>query len=78
MVSVLVPAHPVFAINTILRERLGYWVEQAIAYHYTNLSDDVAYNLPHNVWPSVGLHVAIGLACVGLSRLIPARSSPPA
>jgi hypothetical protein len=67
IVSVLVPANPVFAVNAVLRERLGYWAEQAIAYHYTSLSDDVSYGLPHSVWPCVALHGGIGLVCGLLS-----------
>lgn len=61
IVSILVPANPMFAVNAILRERLGYWVEQSIAYHYTSLSDDVSYSLPHSVWWCVGWHGATGV-----------------
>jgi hypothetical protein len=67
IVAILVPSNPVFAMNAVLRERLGYWVEQAIAYHYTNLSDDVSYSLPRGVLVCVGLHLGIGIVCGLLS-----------
>lgn len=75
--AVLVPAHPVFAVNAVLRERLGYWVEQATAYHYTSLSDDVSYSLPGGVGACVALHAGIGVACVVACVLMRRRGGAP-
>jgi hypothetical protein len=72
--AVVVPAHPVFAVNAVLRERLGYWVEQATAYHYTSLSDDVSYSLPDGVGPCVVLHAGIGVACAVACLLLRRRA----
>jgi len=62
LVAILAPAHPVFAVNAVLLDRLGYWAEQSIAYHYTALSDDVSYSLPTGVKWCVLLHAGIAIA----------------
>jgi hypothetical protein len=72
LVSWLVPEHPVFAANGVLRPVMGYWAEQGIVYHYTSLSDDVAYAVPEGVLLCVVVHGAIGAAGVGVG-LIPRR-----
>lgn len=72
-VAWLVPAHPLFAANGVLRPTMGYWAEQGIAYHYTSLSDDIAYAVPENVLACVLLHAAIGAVGVGVG-IIPRRS----
>lgn len=64
-VAWLVAAHPIFALNGVLRERFGYWAEQGIAYNLTNLSDDIAYSVPDNVLKCVLLNVGIAIWCVG-------------
>ena len=70
--SWLVPTHPIFAANSVLRPRLGYWAEQGMAYHWTSLQDDVAYALPENVLKCLALHAGIAFLCVTLVKAIPA------
>ena len=67
IVSWLVPAHPLFAANGVLRSRLGYWAEQGIAYHYTTIQDDIAYALPGTVLQCILLHSGIAAGCVLLA-----------
>ena len=76
MVNLLVPANPVFAVNGVLRERLGYWAEQSLAYRFTSLSDDVSYGVPESVLACVLLHGGIGAGCVALVLLIDWRKRP--
>src|SRR5205085_5515097 len=64
---IFVPAHPVFATNGVLRERLGYWAEQGIAYHLTNLNDDISYTIPDNVLACVLVHAAVGITCAAVA-----------
>lgn len=75
IVAWLVPAHPIFAINGVLRVPLGYWAEQAIAYNLTNLGDDIAYGIPDSVLPCALLHIALGAASVAIAFLIASRDS---
>jgi hypothetical protein len=72
IVAWFVPAHPVFAANGVLRTSLGYWAEQGIAYHYTSLSDDVAYAVPDSVLACVLVHIGVGAVGVGVG-LVPSR-----
>jgi hypothetical protein len=69
-VAWLVPEHPIFAANGVLRTALGYWAEQGIAYHYTSLSDDVAYAVPDSVLACVLIHGVVGMAGIGVG-LVP-------
>jgi hypothetical protein len=64
----LIPAHPIFAANSVLRTRLGYWAEQGMAYHWTSLQDDVAYALPENVFKCLALHAGIAAICVAFVK----------
>lgn len=60
LASWLVPAHPGFAINSVLKH-LGTWDHAPIAYStLTVLDQDVPYHLPTTIVPSVVLHVLIG------------------
>jgi hypothetical protein len=69
MVSLLVPPHPLLAINGVLRH-LGIWSEHAIAYrHLMNLGQDVAYQLPPGILPSVFVHLIVGGVLFALSAL---------
>ena len=70
VVSWLVPAHPIFAINGVLRPHFGaWWAEQGIAYNLTNLSDDIAYGVPDNVLKCVLLNAGIAVGGAGLSLI---------
>lgn len=58
----LIPAHPGFAINAVLKH-LGTWDHASIAYStLTVLDQDVPYRLPSSVAPSVLIHALIGAA----------------
>jgi hypothetical protein len=61
IVAWLAPAHPLLAINGVLFH-LGAWSEQQLAYHLTNLQQDVPYRLPTNALPSIAAHLLIGAA----------------
>lgn len=66
----LTPAHPLLAINGVLAH-LGIWSEQGIAYHLTNLGQDVPYELPASMLPAVLLHLLVGITMIWLARLRP-------
>ena len=57
IVAWLVPANPLFAMNSALRDRLDYWAAQGIAYNLTKL-DEIPYTLPTSVGWCVLLHGA--------------------
>ena len=65
----LVPAHPIFALNSVLGPKLGYWAEQAITYNLTNLGDDIGYSLPSGILWCLLLHLGFGLVCVGITAV---------
>lgn len=61
------PAHPLLAINGVLKN-LGIWSQHPIAYQYLlNLGQDVPYELP-GIWPAAMIHLAIGVAGLVLGR----------
>lgn len=66
----LVPAHPVFAVNSVLGPKMGYWSEQGIIYNFTNLGDDIGYSLPDGVLACMGLHLGWAVVCFGIIWLI--------
>jgi hypothetical protein len=68
----LVTLHPLFAVNSACRD-LGIWTEQRVAYRLTNLAQDVPYQLPASVLPSVAFHAAIAAASLIVSRLAKTR-----
>jgi hypothetical protein len=55
--------HPALSINI---PNLGVWSEQAIAYHLTDLNQNVPYSPPKTVWGAVLLHGAIAVVLLGL------------
>jgi hypothetical protein len=69
IVDLLVPAHPLFAVNAVMKQ-FGAWDHYpALAYpRLTLLNQDVSYRQPGSIVPSVALHAAIGMAL-----LIPQR-----
>ncbi|HVT89214.1 MAG TPA: hypothetical protein VHD56_10210 [Tepidisphaeraceae bacterium] len=57
---VLISAHPLFAINGMLRN-FGAWPERPIAYRYLmRLGQDLPYTLPRNIGPMIAVHLLIG------------------
>lgn len=80
IVSALVAANPVFAIDGALRRPFPTpWAQHRYAYQWTNIGDDIRYSVPTSIWPTVGLHAAIALVCFGapLLRLRKLSVSPP-
>jgi hypothetical protein len=64
LTSWLVPAHPGFAINAVLKH-LGTWDHAPIAYStLTVLDQDVPYRLPASILPSVAIHALIGASAI--------------
>jgi len=70
IVDLLVPAHPLFAVNGVMKQ-FGAWDHYpALAYPtLTVLNQDVSYRQPSSIIPAVLLHAMLGLAF-----LIPTRS----
>jgi hypothetical protein len=62
LVSWLVPAHPIMALNGICFEALGVWSQQPVAYRLTSLGQDVPYALPHSIVPMILVHAAIAIS----------------
>jgi hypothetical protein len=52
----------------------GAWPEQSIAYHLTDLNQNVSYQAPANVWTCVLAHGVVGALLLGLVTWFPARS----
>jgi len=67
LVGWLVWAHPLFAINAVLID-LGAWSEQRIAYHLTNLGQDVAYALPETILPALLVHLGLAGGALALQK----------
>ena len=56
----LVWLHPPLAINGILTAEPA-WTERSLAYHLTDLNQDVPIRLPSNAWPCVAIHGVMAL-----------------
>jgi hypothetical protein len=61
IVQHLVAVHPPLAINGILTNEPA-WTERSLAYHLTNLNQDVPIRLPANAAACAALHGILGLA----------------
>jgi hypothetical protein len=57
----LVASNPPLTINGILTAEPA-WTEHSVAYHLTNLNQDIAIELPSSIAPCVALHAAIATA----------------
>lgn len=68
----LVLLHPGMAINGQVI-KLGAWSEQSVAYHLTDLSQNVPYSLPSSIWPCVLLHAILGIALLLLAFWVVGR-----
>ena len=73
-VSWLVPAHPLFATNAVLKD-LGIWTERSVAYRLTNLNQHVPYSLPTSILPCLAVHLLIGTRLFWLSTRCALRST---
>jgi hypothetical protein len=60
IVSWVVPAHPLFAMNAVVAVNAGIWDEQTLMYFLSNFPD-LLYPLPHGVWAAAALHAAGGI-----------------
>jgi len=83
IVGVLVVANPTFAIQSALSSSFSVpWAQARIAYHLTNIGDDIPYQLPSVFW-CVLLNAIIALIAMPAAhwrwRASPARPAyPPA
>ena len=74
IVAVLVPAHPLFAINGALWERYSVpWAQHRLAYQLTNIGDDIPYTMPKNILPAVATHAGCGCILMFLAVIKPRR-----
>ena len=74
LVSWLVPAHPLLALDGALRHLDRPWSEHHLMYtRLSVLNPDVAYSLPPGVGGAVLFHAALGLACLLPYRRLLAR-----
>jgi hypothetical protein len=53
---------------------LGAWPEQSIAYHLTDLNQNVSYEAPPTVWKCVLAHALAGALLLGFATWFPART----
>ena len=63
----VVACHPLFAINAQVTQSLGNWTEQSLAYHLTDLAQNVSFSFPQSIWPCVLLHGLIGALLTSLA-----------
>lgn len=69
----LTPCHPLFALNGLLRH-LGLWSEQAgVAYHLTNLNQDIPHRLPDSPWPAIAAHLLLAAMALVLAWTVPPK-----
>jgi hypothetical protein len=71
-VARLVMLHPGMVVNGQV-SKLGAWSGQSVAYHLTDLQQNVMYSLPHSIWPCVLLHALLGGGLLWLASVVPAR-----
>jgi hypothetical protein len=60
VVQTLAIVHPPLVINGVLTSEPA-WTERSIAYHLTNLNQDVPLQLPDNPWPCATVHGIIAI-----------------
>jgi hypothetical protein len=76
-IAPFVTLNPALVINGQLHRALGVWTEQSIAYHLTDLSQNVPYTLPRSILPCVLTHLLFGSALLALSAYFEPRFSSP-
>jgi hypothetical protein len=67
-VANLVRIHPPLTINGILTNEPA-WTERSVAYHLTNLNQDIPISLPESIWACVAVHGLIGLILWSVAEL---------
>jgi hypothetical protein len=70
LVHWLVQLSPVMAMNGVLLH-LGPWTQEPIAYHLTDLGQNVVYSLPSNAIATTAMHVLLGAALIVLGMRKP-------
>ena len=74
LVGWLTPTHPLLALDFLFRALGPPWSERYYMYnHLSVLNQDVAYELPRSVLPTILLHGGIGMAGLLLGALILTR-----
>jgi hypothetical protein len=69
LVGLLAAPHPLLALDAVLRASGPPWSERYFMYNFlTVLNQDVAYELPRSIVPSVLLHAVIGAIALLLGR----------
>jgi len=76
IVQDLVAVHPPLVINGILTNEPA-WTERSLAYHLTNLNQDVPIQLPSGAGPCIALHGIVGMALAS-AAMVPRRKAPEA
>jgi hypothetical protein len=69
----VVACHPLFAINAQVTRSLGNWTEQSLAYHLTDLAQNVSFSFPQSIWPCVLLHGLVGALLLTLAMWLERR-----
>jgi hypothetical protein len=70
-VNGFVALHPALSVSL---PHLGQWAEQSLAYHLTDLNQNVPYHPPQTVWGCVVFHGLVALVLIGLSRIFSSRN----
>lgn len=52
--------NPIMQIDGILSPRIGSWTAQSVAYHLTDLVQNVPYSAPSHTWLCILTHTALG------------------
>jgi hypothetical protein len=68
VVAGLVWGHPLFGINGWLWNVYPVpWAQHRLAYAWTNIGDDIVYTMPGSVWPSILVHMVVGIGFLVVS-----------
>jgi hypothetical protein len=59
--------HPAMVVDAQLARAFGPWSELSVAYHLTDLNQNVSYSPPHTTWACVLIHAVIASAGLGVS-----------
>jgi hypothetical protein len=71
-VEILAEIHPPLVANGILSNEPA-WTEQSLAYHLTNLNQDIPLGLPTTATPCAAAHLLAGMVLWGAAALAAAR-----
>jgi hypothetical protein len=71
-VNRLVAVHPALSVSL---GHLGHWAEQSLAYHLTDLNQNVSYHPPRSVGWCVSFHALLGALLIGLAGALAGRGN---